>query len=225
MSLTAVRTPKAARRARSKFLDYFPGGFEDEDYLATERGYKWEAHRQWHLELGRRTFSSLLAEGEHAEIAARAIRIESRTNLLFSFEKMALRDAVRSRAGSRQFAEGLFAWLYGRGREKDRFERWIDTLSRLPRRQTRVATWPTATVFGFLARPKVHLYLKPTVTRRAAASYGVDFAYEARLGWNTYASLLDFSRTLRADLTDLRPRDQIDMQSFIWVLGSDEYPD
>jgi hypothetical protein len=27
------------------------------------------------------------------------------------------------------------------------------------------------------------------------------------------------------EVTDLRPRDMIDIQSFIWVLGSDEYED
>jgi hypothetical protein len=30
---------------------------------------------------------------------------------------------------------------------------------------------------------------------------------------------------VRRDLRDLRPRDMIDLQSFIWVQGSDEYPD
>jgi hypothetical protein len=30
---------------------------------------------------------------------------------------------------------------------------------------------------------------------------------------------------VRRDLRDLRPRDMIDIQSFLWVQGSDEYPD
>ena len=29
--------------------------------------------------------------------------------------------------------------------------------------------------------------------------------------------------TIRQDLLDIRPRDKIDVQSFIWVQGSDEY--
>jgi hypothetical protein len=37
--------------------------------------------------------------------------------------------------------------------------------------------------------------------------------------------LLKFARTVRADLDDMRPRDMIDIQSFLWVQGSDEYPD
>jgi hypothetical protein len=58
--------------------------------------------------LGLSTYRSLLDAGEYVEIDARAVRIESRTNLLFSFEKMAIRDAVKSQEGARAFAEGLF---------------------------------------------------------------------------------------------------------------------
>jgi hypothetical protein len=35
--------------------------------------------------------------------------------------------------------------------------------------------------------------------------------------------VLEFARAVRHDLRDLRPRDMIDVQSFLWVLGSDEY--
>ncbi|MDQ1405878.1 MAG: hypothetical protein QOG55_1507 [Acidobacteriaceae bacterium] len=36
--------------------------------------------------------------------------------------------------------------------------------------------------------------------------------------------LLDFVAVVRHELRDLRPRDIIDIQSFLWVQGSDEYP-
>ena len=84
-------------------------------------------------------------------------------------------------------------------------------------------TWPVVTVFGFIARPRVHVFLKPMVTRVAAEEYGVDFRYSSRPAWETYASLLEFAGTVRRDLGDLSPRDMIDIQSFIWVQGSDEY--
>ena len=41
--------------------------------------------------------------------------------------------------------------------------------------------------------------------------------------WLTYSSLLELARILTTDLRDLKPRDMIDIQSFIWVQGSDEY--
>ena len=214
---------RRAQRCRRKFLSIFPDGFRDETYVDWERDYKWEAHRRWTEVLEPEMFAKRLAAGEHAELAADAVRIESRTNLLFSFEKMALRDAVRDGTGARAFTQGLFDWLYGPGSEEARFTRWCHVVADLPRRQTRVATWPVVTVFGFIARPKVHMYLKPTVTKVAAEEYGFDFEYRSRPQWETYASLLDFARTVRRDVADLRPRDMIDIQSFLWVQGSAEY--
>ena len=167
----------------------------------------------------------MLREGAHGEIAARAVRIESRTNLLFSFEKMALRDAVRTPAGAESFAKGLFDYLHGKGAREERFLRFGRMLSGLPRRQTRVHTWPLQTVFGFIAKPESEIFLKPLVTKKAAEAYGYDFSYGSRPTWTTYASLLGFAAVLERDLADLRPRDLVDLQSFIWVLGSSEYDD
>ena len=96
----------------------------------------------------------------------------------------------------------------------------------LPRREASVLTWPIVTVFGFLARPDRHLFLKPMVTRRAAHAYGFDFAYEARPSWRVYQSLLTFAAIIRRDLErkpGFQARDMIDLQSFIWVQGSPEY--
>jgi len=143
--------------------------------------------------------------------------------MIFSFEKMALRDAVKPAAGARIFAEGLFQLLYGRGALPGRFDAWVDAVARLPRRQTRVLTWPLVTVFAFIAQPQTHVFFKPLVTRRAARAYGFELAYSPRPSWEVYASLLEFAERVRSDTRDLGPRDMIDLQSFIWVQGSDEY--
>ena len=161
--------------------------------------------------------------GDYMEIAKRAVRLESKTNLLFSFEKMALRDAVKTKAGARIFAEGLYNYMYGKSPLKKRFNTFADMLGSLPRKQTRVLTWPLQTVFGFIGNPKEHIFLKPNVTRAAAERYGYDFKYLARPNWETYQSLLRFAKQIKQDTPSLHPRDFIDLQSFIWVLGSAEY--
>ncbi|HVF27200.1 MAG TPA: hypothetical protein VM943_03095 [Pyrinomonadaceae bacterium] len=225
-------TPRGTRRGnvsagalhcRRKFLRFFPDGFHDETYVAWERGYKWEAHERWNETLNRGAYRALLRKGEFADIAARAVRIESRTNLLFSFEKMALRDAVKSHEGARLFAERLNDFLHGGGSAERKFTRWCEAVESLPRKQTRVLTWPLVTVFGFIAQPDTHIFLKPNVTRTAAREYGFDFQYKSRPSWETYAGFLQLAEAVRSDLRDLRPRDMIDLQSFIWVQGSDEY--
>jgi hypothetical protein len=217
--------PASALRCRRKFLRFFPGGFADETYVDWERGYKWQAHERWMNALGPSPFRDLLRQRRFSDIAAHAVSIESRTNLLFSFEKMALRDAVKSAAGAEAFATGLYDFLHGRAGDERRFEQWCEVVGSLPRRQTRVLTWPVVTVFGFLAQPDEHFYLKPTVTRRAAEAYGYPLAYERRPSWSGYAKVLDLAAVVKRDLRDLRPRDMIDIQSFLWVQGSDEYPD
>jgi hypothetical protein len=100
-----------AARCRRKFLRYFPAGFRDEEYLDWEREYKWLAHERWMEALDRASFREMLDTERYAEIAQRAVAIESRTNLLFSFEKMALRDAVKPPHGARAFAMGLYEFL------------------------------------------------------------------------------------------------------------------
>src|SRR5215211_7402031 len=161
----------SALRCRRKFLRFFPGGFADETYIDWERDYKWAAHERWTAALGPSNFKTLLRERQFSEIAAHAVSIESRTNLLFSFEKMALRDALRSPAGARLFAHELYAFLHGRGSAQRRFEDWVQAVKDLPQGRGKVMTWPVVTVFGFIARPDRHLFLKPRVTRKAARVY------------------------------------------------------
>jgi hypothetical protein len=59
----------------------------DQKYIDWERDYKWTAHQRWQEILGQEEHRALMRRGEALEVAARAVRIESRTNLLFSFER------------------------------------------------------------------------------------------------------------------------------------------
>jgi hypothetical protein len=210
---------------RRKFLHFFPGGFRDATYIEWEREYKWLTHERWQESLNREEFRRLLRSRKFTEIATRAVRVEqrSRYSMLFSFEKMALRDAVKSQSGAQAFSEGLYQFLHGTAGFERRFDRWVEVVAALPRRQTRVLTWPLVTVFGFIAQPDIHIFLKPNTTRAAAREYGFDFSYKSKPSWETYASLLEFAEKIRHDMRDLRPRDMIDIQSFMWVQGSDEY--
>ena len=137
------------------------------------------------------------AAGEYIEAANRAVRIETRHQPVVLIREDGLRDAVRGMLGQRH-SRGLFELVHGTsGDPERRFERWIDAVESLPRRQTRVLTWPLVTVFGFIADPSVHLFLKPNVTKIAAQKYGYDFEYASRPNWHTYANYLEFAETIR----------------------------
>ena len=215
---------KARQKCVKKFLYYFPEGYQSKKYVAWEREYKWAAHIAWQEQLNKSIFNELLDTANYVEIARRAVKIESGTNLLFSFEKMALRDAVNTPKSARLFAEGLFHFIYGSEPLPKRFEQYRNMLAALPVKQTRVLTWPVLTVFGFIADPVTHIYMKPTVTKLAAKKYKFDLQYSRRPSWKIYQSFLSFAEEIHKDTAKWKPRDKIDLQSFIWVMGSSEYP-
>jgi hypothetical protein len=138
---------------------------------------------------------------------------------------MALCDDVKSKEGAKIFADGLFNFLYGKTESQKRFESYVETLSSLPRKQTCVLTWPLQTVMGFIGNPEEHLFLKPRVTQTAARKYVFALNYKSWPNWETYRDVLQFAEHIRNDNKDLNQVNYIDLQSFIWVTGSDEYPD
>jgi hypothetical protein len=125
--------------------------------------------------------------------------------------------------GARTFAEGLYQYLHARASSPRASNAGSPPSTRCPGARRAFLTWPLVTVFGFLAQPDTHFFLKPNVTRIAAQKYGYSLQYQSRPSWAVYADMLEFARIVRRDLRDLKPRDMIDIQSFLWVQGSDEY--
>lgn len=218
----------------AKFLKSFPDGFSDENYLSWERDFKWQAHERWLEALNQKEFKRLMMDKEYKEIAVRALAVESRTNLLLPVEKMALRDAIKDDYGAEIFAKALYQFLFGTASLEQRFTLWCDAFDELPgvkgleetpRNKTKIISWPVLTVFAFLAQPKVHAYLKPDEANRAAEDFGNSLRLrpDIKPNWASYSHYLAFCEEILLDLSRLKPRDMIDAQSFIRVLGSDEY--
>ena len=215
------------RAAKRRFKEIFPAGFRDETYLEWERGYKWDAHRAFVATLGRAEWERLLAERAYGEVAARLVRFYARSklNMLALYEWMALREALEDPAGGRALATGLYELIHGDGAFGARLERFTMLLDGLPQRQTRLAKWPVATLFPFVAQPKRHLILKPRLMKRAAAQLHFDLRYQSRPNADTYAAMMELVAWLGDELASWKPRDLIDIQGFIWVTASEEYED
>jgi len=223
VTMTNRLNQRALVKHKKRFLRFFPDSFRDERYIDWERTYKWEAHTLFQRLLNQADFQDLLRAREYSEIATRALQVESRTNFLFSFEKMALRDALKTSDGARIFADGLYELLYQRGPKKERFVQWIVAVSQLPRIKARVLSWPNLTFFPFIAQPAKHMILKPTAMKIAAEELEYDFDYSSKPSYRTYESLMEFAELTRAGISDLKPKDYHDIQSFLWVIGSAEY--
>ncbi|MBC7537393.1 MAG: hypothetical protein H7281_01125 [Bacteriovorax sp.] len=210
-------------KSRNKFMKSYKAGFYDENYKSKERDFKWSAHEKWQEVLNKKEFRSLMTKKNYQEIALRALKVESSTVLLFSSEEKALHNGVKTPEGAEHFAKGLYQLLYGTASMEIRFNLWVECVGSLLKKQMRTLTWPMVTAFGFIAQPETHAYLKPIVTKNAALNYGFDYKDQPEPNWEGYRDYLEFCEQIKLDLKDLKPRDMIDVQSFLSVQGSSEY--
>ena len=216
----AVKGHRSLPDAKLDFLKLFPDGFEDAGYLNEERNYKFAA-RELLLELlNEQSFRELLESGNFDEIVRWALQVANKTNLIFPNEKMGLKDGLKTPEHIQLFAERLFDLLYGNSEFRMRFEAFALCLEEIE-----AAKWTTMTYFTFLAFPEEHMFLKPEVTKHAAALTKAELNYKPDLNWLTYSCLLDFARYLKDELVvmEMNPRDMIDVQSFMWCITPGKY--
>jgi hypothetical protein len=193
--------------ARTRFLHFFPNGFRSKGYADAERDYKVAAKKRLDetAPLGQAVSASGLGETILAVFRA--------TNLLSPFEKVRLQDVLRGPTGD-AFIHGAARRALGEGKPA-----LLDMERALKPHES--AKWTVATYPPFLWRPEEHMFLKPEVTKDFAARVGHRFAsdYDSRLDFAVYESLLDLASKTAVELAALKPRDRIDVQSFIWVVG------
>jgi len=193
--------------ARARFLRFFPNGFRSAGYTGQERDYKVEAKAS--LDKGVPVEKAVTGSGY-----AEAVLAAFQTNLLSPFEKMRVRDALRSSVAD-DFIRAAARFTLGEGK------RALAAMESALKPHD-AAKWTAVTYLPFLWRPEQHMFLKPEATKDFATRVGHRFAsdYEPRLDIAVYDSLLDLAETTAAELSDLKPRDRIDVQSFIWVVGN-----
>lgn len=197
------------------FLRIFPKGFYDDKYLKQERDYKVEAHTLMLSILDKKQSTKKIDAENYDEICKDALRVVNKTNLIFPNEKMALKDGLQNSENRRQFAMSLHGLLYRNGEMAERFKEFAGCLESL-----NASKWTIQTYFPFIAFPDEHMFMKPSVTQLAADAFAFELNYKSDLNWNSYESLLKLSRYVSEELAKyedyLKPRDMIDIQSFIW---------
>lgn len=203
--------------ARARFLQFFPDGFRSPAFEGNERG----THGERGYKLRAKAKLDEAAPLDHAltgtgygEAVLSAYR---GTNLLSPFEKTRL-DPVLRGPDADAFVQAAATFAMGDvAPALDRMERILTKHDN--------AKWTVVTYLPFLWRPEEHMFLKPMVTKDFAERVGHPFVhdYSPALDPDVYASLLDLMAVTKAELADLQPRDNIDLQSFVWTVG--EYKD
>jgi len=201
-------------QSKAQFLQLFPDGFLDDKYVKQERDYKIKAHRKAIDILGKDELNAMLHKNEFGEICDRAKKIANATNLIYPNEKMALKDGLKTETGEKLFSESLYILLYGNEELELRFTQFAKVLEEI-----NADKWTTASYFPFIVYPEKYMFVKPKVTQSAAEINAFEINYNSKLNWLTYKSVLQFSEYLKEALKDLKPKDMIDIQSFVWRIA------
>jgi hypothetical protein len=192
--------------ARARFLHFFPDGFSGARYVEMERAYKLVAKNMLDevAPLAGVTSGANLREGVFA--------VFNKINLLSPFEKIRVRELMLSSDAD------AFMRLSADFTEGDR-KSALHALKQLLQPHD-CAKWTVVTFLPFLWKPEEHVFLKPTMISTFAERVGHGFAkvYRADLDIDVYDALLDLAVEARTKLSDMAPRDMIDIQSFMWTV-------
>ena len=194
--------------AMSRFRAIFRDGFRDPAYLEQERDYKVDARELLNSTVP--VEDATTATG-FAEPVVNAYQSTNIVHPVWEVPRVAV--ALRSKDGD-NLIQRLAEFALG-----DRSQ--LPAIARIARKYD-AAKWPIVTYLPFLwDTPEPHVILRHEPTTKFALSVGHEFphVYEAGLVAAVYESLLGlFARTLQ-EISELDPRDMIDVQSFIWVVS------
>ncbi len=205
--------------AVTRFLESFPQGFADPKYVGDgkERASRWRrAHDAFVETLGRGEGERLLAAGDVGGLVERALRIERHVRpLLKDADKSALENGLANAEGARGFFAALFDLLAASSPDQSRFEALAAAVAALPPGGERESGWSVVTLLPFVARPDLHMLLRPTFACEVAQRLGLELAYDGAPNWSTYAALLRSAELLLEKLRPLGAVDHIDVEAFM----------
>jgi hypothetical protein len=205
--------PDALARLIERFTQGF-GTFESSRYDAFERSYKVQAAEHLHASVSQDQLHALIAQGEMEQaktaitrIAQRSYAVPSkRITLLNQWDTQPLRETDAA-----VLVPPFADLLYGTAPFAQRFDAWVEVLSRIEPN-----CWPAATLFLMLANPQEHIFVKANPFRTFLKAIESPLRWEAQPTAATYVQLQHLARALLDDLRHLGAQDMIDVQSFIW---------
>ncbi len=144
-------------------------------------------------------------------------RAFSKTNLVSPFELMALGNHLKRPANLAPFVRSLHALLYG-----DVFDPALERTASLLD-PSGAAKWPIVTYLPFLRWPDRHVFLKPEIAQQCAFRLGFELEYHPAPNARTYRSFCGLVDTIREGIASFGTRDNIDMQTFMYVVGKEGF--
>jgi hypothetical protein len=205
------------------FEKEFEGGFEGERFIAEERGregvegkkgFKTAAIRLAREQLAPERFKSASPE----ELFEAAKRVVQFTTIVHPMEGAVAFGSMKEEERA-AFVAALGELLHGTGDYGARFDRFVNAVNIADADgKTKKLTWPLATILPAMYFPTEHVCVKPTYFEQQAPLAGLSANKSEAPSSAGYARFLEVARTTQKQLETAghRPRDLMDVYSFIW---------
>jgi hypothetical protein len=210
--------------AIARFVEVFPKAFADPSYGDAsdkrERVPRWRRAQEVYAKtLGGGEGERLLAAGDVGALVERALGVERHVRPLHKdAEKASFEEALKNLDAARGYFAALFELLALPAPEQSRFEALAAAVEAMLPGASQESGWPIVTLLPFVARPDLHMLLRPRFACEVGHRLGLELAYDPKPNWSTYSALLRSTELLLESLRPLGARDHVDVEAFMHVV-------
>jgi hypothetical protein len=132
-----------------------------------------------------------------------------------SFEKPKFLDTIKDERKGVTFYQALYECLWGDELSRNtKLDNYFSTLNALS-----LGKWTYATYFLFLFEPENNMFVKPEMLKKSLETSQYPLVYESKPSSELYLQIVEFSLWLKNKISELKPRDMIDVHSFMWHMA------
>lgn len=204
------------------FSRLYPGGFQDEAWMADVRGggdgRRLKRHRAPAIAEAAETLSVAeldrrIGEGDFAGVCEALAALFGGTDLVTS--KRAKPLTTLGEEQQQRVATTLRDYLYGDDAFPLRHGRWLRTLRSVYGK----ISWQIGTVVAALVHPAEHVCVRPSAFREQAAWMAPRLELPPSPAADVYQRLLEMAQAVRGKLEEagLAPQDLVDVYDFMWT--------
>ena len=189
--------------------------FSDPRFVKDEIDYKQATISKARNLLSEGELEKLIEEDKFDEFIDRLVIIGKDNNLLWNSvpSKGDLSIISESDLDKPGFCNAVFDLLYGTASSQERLGRYTEYV----RSKGHQNKWTFPTYFLFICHPETEIFVKPTVTQWFLQYLDAEFKYRSVPNAEDYDAIRGTYQQLRDELKNYRPKDMVDIQSFVWT--------
>lgn len=205
------------------FLEKYPRGFNDEEWISDHRGRSSGRALKRHREpamgetqelLSKENCERLIGQDRQGELMDAILGILGGTDLVALKHVKVLKKLDEGER--REFAETIADLLHGEDPFSHRFKRYVEMMTKV---YDGAPSWRIATALPALMYPHKHVCVRRSAFKRQAASIAPTARYSKRTKLRPYKNYqrVAYAVRKRLEAAGQEPRDLLDVHDFVWA--------